>query len=267
MENQQQEVKLARTLGLGSVVLLGIGALLGGGIFTLLGPAASLAGPGLFLSMILGAVLAFLNLQMYIALGTTFPEAGGGYLWVKKGLGDFQGFLAGWMSWFAHGAAAGLYALSFGFYTFELFKVVTGDDWGIDLFLTGKVVAVLVVLILGYLNWKGAKSSRLTGNIVDGTLIIILVLFIILGAVKIFSEPTISFSHYTPTLPHGLFGILSAAALFYIAFEGSEIQVQTGEETKDPKNTLKKGLFWSWLVVSSIYILVSLVIFGATRGT
>src|SRR3989338_5485128 len=107
------EIKLARTLGLGSIILLGVGALLGGGIFTLLGPAAGLAGPGLFLAMLLGAGVAFLNLQMYIALGTTFPEAGGGYLWVRKGLGNFQGFLAGWMSWFAHSAAAGLYALIF----------------------------------------------------------------------------------------------------------------------------------------------------------
>src|SRR3989344_6963871 len=88
-----ETVTLARTLGLGSIIFLGVGALLGGGIFTLLGPAAKLAGPGLFLAMLLGSGLAFLNLQMYIALGTTFPEAGGGYLWVRKGLGDFQGFL------------------------------------------------------------------------------------------------------------------------------------------------------------------------------
>src|SRR3989339_445754 len=119
----QQEVKLGRTLGLGSIILLGVGALLGG-VVTLLGPAAGLAGPGLFLSMLLGAVLAFLNLQMYIALGTTFPEAGGGYLWVRKGLGEFQGFLAGWISWFAHAAACGVYALSFGFYAHQFLKIV-----------------------------------------------------------------------------------------------------------------------------------------------
>jgi amino acid transporter len=121
-----QGVTLARTLGPGSIILLGIGSLLGGGIFTLLGPAAGLAGPGLFLAMILGAAVAFLNLQMYLALGTTFPEAGGGYLWVRKGLGNFQGFLAGWLSWFAHAAACGVYALSFGFYThafLQIFKI------------------------------------------------------------------------------------------------------------------------------------------------
>src|SRR3989344_4365878 len=161
----QQEVKLARTLGLSSVVLLGVGALLGGGIFTLLGPAAGLVGPGLFLSMILGAGVAFLNLQMYIALGTTFPEAGGGYLWVRKGLGKFQGFQAGWMSWFAHSAAAGLYALSFGYYAFELLKIIAGDNLNLDLLAMEKIFGAAVVIVLGYLQWKGSKTSGTTGNI------------------------------------------------------------------------------------------------------
>ena len=262
----QQEVKLGRTLGLGSIILLGVGALLGGGVFTLLGPAAGLAGPGLFLSMLLGAVLAFLNLQMYIALGTTFPEAGGGYLWVRKGLGEFQGFLAGWLSWFAHGAAAGLYALSFGYYAFETFRFLGGQvGLEINLLSVEKVVGAAVVIIFGYINWKGAKSSLRAGNLVCGTLIGILLLFIFSGLFKIFSEPAQSFAQYTPLLPHGFLGILGATALFYIAFEGSEIQVQAGEETKDPKRALKHGLFWSWAIISALYILISLVVTGATR--
>jgi amino acid transporter/nucleotide-binding universal stress UspA family protein len=265
MEHNSGEVKLARTLGLGSIILLGIGALLGGGIFTLLGPAAGLAGPGLFLSMLLGAGLAFLNLQMYIALGTTFPEAGGGYLWVRKGLGNFQGFLAGWTSWFAHSAAAGLYALSFGYYAFEILKIIFKDDWGINLLAMEKYVGVAVVALLGYLNWRGAKSSMLVGNFVNGILVAILAAFIIFGAVKIFSEPTPSLANFQPFLPNSLWGIIGAAALFYIAFEGSEIQVQSGEETRDPKRNLRKGLFWSWAIVSALYILVSIVIVGASR--
>src|SRR3989344_5704484 len=140
---QKSNISLARTLGLGSIILLGVGALLGGGIFTLLGPAAGMAGPSLFLSMILGAGIAFLNLQMYIALGTTFPEAGGGYLWVKKGLGNFQGFLAGWMSWFGHLAAAGLYALSFGYYAHEFLKIL-GIDLGLSLVSEEKIFGLIV---------------------------------------------------------------------------------------------------------------------------
>lgn len=261
----QQEVKLARTLGLGSIILLGVGALLGGGIFTLLGPAAGLAGPGIFISMLLGAGVAFLNLQMYIALGTTFPEAGGGYLWVRKGLGNFQGFLAGWLSWFAHSAAAGLYALSFGFYAFELLKIITANDWGLDLLALEKVFGTAVVVVLGYLQWKGAKTSGTTGNVLAIFLLAILGLFIFFGGFKFALDPVKSLSQFSPLLPHGILGLLAATSFFYIAFEGSEIQVQAGEETKDPKTTIKRGLIASWAIVSAIYVLISLIIVAVTR--
>src|SRR3989344_3031236 len=260
------EIKLARTLGLGSIILLGVGALLGGGIFTLLGPAAGLAGPGLFLSMVLGAGVAFLNLQMYIALGTTFPEAGGGYLWVKKGLGNFQGFLAGWMSWFAHSAAAGLYALSLGFYAFELVKIIGGSDLGWDLLAVEKYVGAAVVIIIGYLQWRGSKTSGATGNIFAVLFLEILGLFILFGGAKFILEPVASLAHFSPLLPHGILGLLAATSFFYIAFEGSEIQVQAGEETRDPKTTIRKALFVSWAIVSAMYILISLVIVAATRN-
>ena len=202
---------------------------------------------------------------MYIALGTTFPEAGGGYLWVRKGLGKFQGFLAGWMSWFAHSAAAGLYALSFGFYAFELLKIIAGDNLNLDLLAMEKIVGAAVVVVLGYLQWKGSKTSGTTGNILALFLLAILGLFIIFGGIKFSLEPIKSLSQFSPLLPHGILGLLAATSFFYIAFEGSEIQVQAGEETRDPKNTIKKGLIASWAIVSAIYVLISLVIVAATR--
>src|SRR3989338_4634679 len=259
-------VTLARTLGPGSIILLGIGSLLGGGIFTLLGPAAGLAGPGLFLAMILGAGVAFLNLQMYLALGTTFPEAGGGYLWVRKGLGNFQGFLAGWLSWFAHAAACGVFALSFGFYAHQFLQIVgfnlkINTDW----LSNEKLIAIAVILIFGYLNWRGTQTTGQAGNYITSGLLGILTLFILFGVYKMFTlqEPL---QNFTPLLPSGLLGVLAATSFFYIAFEGSEIQVQAGEETKNPARDLKIGLLTSWAIVSIIYVLISLVIIGATGG-
>ncbi len=264
MNPNQTEVTLARTLGLGSIVLLGIGALLGGGIFTLLGPAAGMAGPGLFLAMILGAGVAFLNLQMYIALGTTFPETGGGYLWVKMGLGNFQGFLAGWMSWFAHAVAAGLYALSFGYYAHEFFKFM-GLNLGSAQGVEGKIFAVIVVIFFGYQNWKGVKFTGKTGNYITGALMGLLGIFIIAGLIKMIVNGAETIANFSPVLPNGILGIVAAASFFYIAFEGSEIQVQAAEETKDPQNTIKRGLIRSWAIVSSIYILIALVLVGTTN--
>lgn len=259
---RKEQVGLARTLGPGAIIFMGIGCLIGGGIFTLLGPAAGLAGPGLFISMLLGAAVAFLNLQMYLALGTTFPEAGGGYLWVRKGLGNFQGFLAGWFSWFAHAAACGLYALSLAFYAHELIRMA-GFDFGLPAGVAEKIIAVLLVLFFGWLNWRGTKSMGTVGIYVTGGLLVVLALFIGSGLLHIGGHPQ-PLANFTPLLPHGLFGIISAAAFFYIAFEGSEIQVQAGEETRNPERDLKIGLIVSWAVVSVLYLLVSLVAVGAT---
>ncbi len=257
-----KSVHLARTLGPGSIILLGIGSLLGGGIFTLLGPAAGLAGPGLFLAMILGAAVAFLNLQMYLALGTTFPEAGGGYLWVRKGLGNFQGFLAGWLSWFAHAAACGVYALSFGFYTHALLQMLK-INLETPILSIEKIVAITVLIIFGYINWQGTHTTGKIGNIITIGLLGILGLFISFGGYKLVTIPD-SLGAFSPFLPNGVLGIIAAASFFYIAFEGSEIQVQAGEETKNPQRDLKVGLLTSWAIVSIVYVLVSIVIVGAT---
>jgi len=258
-----EQVALARTLGPGSIVMMGIGCLIGGGIFTLLGPAAGLVGPGLFIAMLVGSAVAFLNLQMYLALGTTFPEAGGGYLWVRKGLGNFQGFLAGWFSWFAHAAACGVYALSLAFYAREILNFFGAADFGLGPEAIQKALAVLVVIFFGYLNWRGSKSVGSAGNIITGLLLAILGLFIGTGLLRMFSQPA-PLANFSPLLPNGVFGIFAAVSFFYIAFEGSEIQVQAGEETKNPVHDLKIGLLVSWAVVSVLYLLVSLVSIGAT---
>ncbi|MEK9170124.1 MAG: amino acid permease [Patescibacteria group bacterium] len=263
-EQNPKTVTLARTLGLGSIILLGMGALLGGGIFTLLGPAAGLAGPGLVLAMLLGSFVAFLNLQMYLALGTTFPEAGGGYLWVRKGLGNFQGFLAGWLSWFAHAAACGVYSLSFGFYAHQFLKII-GFNFNLNIsFLPSeKIIAILAILFFGYLNWRGTKTTGKAGDYITIGLLFILAAFIFFGTYKMtsLSNPFVNFS---PFLPNGILGVFAAASFFYIAFEGSEIQVQAGEEMKNPARDLKIGLLTSWGVVSFIYALISIIIIGAT---
>lgn len=263
----QKPIALVKSLNTNSVILLGIGALLGGGIFTLLGHAIGLAGPAVIFSMIIGAFIAFLNLQTYISLSTTFPEAGGGYLWTKLGLGKMQGFLAGWFSWFAHISACGLYSLSFGFYVFFfLFDVLKLPNFlGIPPFLFSKIFAILAVLFFGYINYKGARITGRIGNYITTTLLLVLFGFIVSGIVKMgnLKEPFVNFKTF---MPYGIFGIISAVAFFYIAFEGSEIQTQTAEEIKNPKRQLKIALFSSWLIVSLIYILIAFVMIGATSS-
>ncbi|MFA5830806.1 MAG: amino acid permease [Candidatus Paceibacterota bacterium] len=266
-EGKVYEVKMARTLGPTSIIFIGIGSLLGGGIFSLLGPTINLVGPGLFLSMILGAFIAFLNLQMYVALGTTFPEAGGGYLWVRKGLGNFQGFFAGWLSWFAHAAACGVYALSFGYYAIWLLEMYHINFFATSGFFSGeKMAALIMIIIFGYINWRGTKTTGSTGNYITVILLAILAGYVYFG-LKQMTGMTNPFVNFHPFLPNGIVGVFAATCFYYIAFEGSEIQVQAGEETKNPAHDIKIGLFTSWAVVSSIYIILSIIIIGATTSS
>ena len=92
------EVSLSRDLGLFDVTMIGVGAMIGAGIFVLTGVAAGSAGPALVLAFFLNGIVATLTAMAYAELGSAFPEAGGGYLWVKEALGGTQGFLGGWMS-------------------------------------------------------------------------------------------------------------------------------------------------------------------------
>ena len=114
------EVTLSRDLGLFDITMIGVGAMIGAGIFVLTGVAAGKAGPALVLAFLLNGIVTSFTAMAYAELGSAFPEAGGGYLWVKEGLGGANGFLSGWMSWFAHAVAGSLYALGFGHFAFVL---------------------------------------------------------------------------------------------------------------------------------------------------
>ncbi len=261
-------VTFSRTLGVREVTLLGVGALLGGGIFTLLGHAAGLAGGGLVVAMAIGAGISFLNLNSYIALATTFPEAGGGYLWVKEGLGDLQGFFSGWISWMAHSVACALYAASFGIFAVEfLFSLLGVPLFGISPGAWALFFTVGVILIFGMVNYRGAGLTGKIGSYISLAILSILTLFIVFGFKKIGVAPSLLSQNFSPFFSHGLLGVLQAASLFYIAFEGSEIQAQTGEEARDPARTLKISLFSSWAIISALYLLISFVVVGATDAS
>src|SRR3989442_3363678 len=96
--------------------MIGFGAMIGAGIFVMTGIAAGVAGPALLLVFLLNGIVALLTAMTYAELGSAFHGAGGGYLWVKSSLPDPNGFLSGWMSWFAHAVACSVYALGFRAY-------------------------------------------------------------------------------------------------------------------------------------------------------
>ncbi|MEJ2051199.1 MAG: amino acid permease, partial [Calditrichota bacterium] len=121
MKKFETEVRLAREMSLMDATLIGVGAMIGAGIFVLIGIAAGVAGPALIITFTLNGCIALLTAMAYAELGSCYHDAGGGYLWVKEGLPHWNGFISGWMSWFAHAVACSLYAIGFGAYFEHVF--------------------------------------------------------------------------------------------------------------------------------------------------
>lgn len=257
--------ELSRDMGVGSATMIGVGAMIGAGIFVLTGMAAGTAGPALGLAFLLNGGVTLLTAMVYAELGSSFHDAGGGYLWVKEALPNPNGFLSGWMSWFAHMVACSLYALGFGAY-FSHMLVEMGFVFSpvVEAWLP-EGLAVFVVLLFSFINFRGASETGLVGIIITGLKIVILVVFITFGISRIIDNP-VSLSQFTPFMPNGWGGIFVAMGLTFIAFEGYEIISQCSEEIQDPKRNIPRAIFWSLIIVIPIYLLIAFVAIGAVDG-
>jgi amino acid transporter/nucleotide-binding universal stress UspA family protein len=265
MKKYNTEVRLAREMTLMDATLIGVGAMIGAGIFVLIGIAAGVAGPGLILSFSLNAVIALFTAMSYAELGSCYHDAGGGYLWVKEGLPKWNGFLSGWMSWFAHAVACSLYALGFGAYfdhVLREFSIIM-PQWGF--FSPQKILAAGVAVLFGYINYRGASETGKIGNLVTIAKIIILIIFIGFGLELIVRQGDWR-TTFSPFLPNGFGGVFKAMGLTFIAFQGFEVIAQSSEEIKNPRKNIPRAVFLSLLIVVPIYILVAITAIGTVQA-
>ncbi len=266
---EEPRTELSRDLGVFTITMVGVGAMIGAGTFVLTGIAAGVAGPALILAFAANGIVTLLTALAYAELGSAIPEAGGGYLWVKQGLPGPNAFLAGWMSWFAHAVAGSLYALGFAaYFGFMLNALGVESVLGVppEGVVFEKGLMIIIALIFVAINFKGVSETGLAGNIITVTKVIIILFFIASGLWVIFGNPSISSAKFVPLVPEGFAGIFTAMGLTYIAFEGYEIIVQAGEEVKNPKKNIPRAVFWSLAIVIPIYILVGIVCIGATSS-
>ncbi len=266
-DHDTTKVELSREMSLFSITMIGVGAMIGAGIFVLTGLAAGASGPALILVFLLNGIITLLTAMSYAELGSAFPGAGGGYQWVKRALPQPSGFLSGWMDWFAHSVACSLYALGFGAYFYLIIKMLNINIPFMSEEIVSKLLGVLIIIIFTYINYRGASETGIAGSIATLVKMAILGVFIIAGLVSIFKNPTTSFSHFAPFMPNGFTGILFAMGLTFIAFEGYEIIVQAGEEVKNPKKNIPKAIFSSLIIVVPIYLLIAFVGIGGITST
>ncbi len=200
------DVHLSREMSVFSVTMIGVGDMICAGIFVLTGIAAGVAGPALILAFLLNGVVTLFTAMAYAELGSCFHDAGGGYLWIKQGLPQPNGFLSGWMSWFAHAVACSLYAVGFGAY----FGHVLREGFGVQFpplpFPLEKLLAVVACMIFAYVNCRGASETGKIGNIVTVAKVLVIRLFIALGLAAMHGRPgrRADFKPFLPTAAVGL---------------------------------------------------------------
>lgn len=264
MKKFQSEVHLSREMTLLDATMIGVGAMIGAGIFVLTGIAAGVAGPALIITFGLNGIVALLTAMSYAELGSCFHDAGGGYLWVKEGLPKWNGFLSGWMSWFAHAVACSLYALGFGAY-FDHTLTELGiaiPHWGF--FSSQKILAVGIAIIFAYINFRGASEAGKVGNIVTLTKIAILFVFIGFGVEMMIHKGDWQ-EAFSPFMPNGWGGVIKAMGLTFIAFQGFEVISQASEEIKNPRKNIPRAVFLSLIIVVPIYLLIAVTALGTVQ--
>jgi len=262
---EEVKVTLTRDLGLFDITMIGVGGMIGAGIFVLTGIAAGEAGPGLLLAFLLNGLITLFTAASYAELGSAFPGAGGGYPWVREGLSPYFGFLAGWMDWFAHSMACSLYSLGFGSFAARLLEMAQVSPFGLPQETMAVLLAVAAAALFTYINYRGASETGKVGNIVTMVKVLILGVLVAFGIRAILLRPDWT-TEFTPFLPHGFHGVLVAMGLTAIAFQGYEIIAQSGEEVVDPDRNIPRAMFAAIGVVVVIYILVAFVLLGAIQA-
>jgi APA family basic amino acid/polyamine antiporter len=244
--------------------MVGIAAMIGGSIFVLTGPAIGIAGSAVIVAFIINAIITLFTAMAYAELGSAMPEAGGGYLWVREGLPRPNAFISGWMAWLAHIIAGSLYAVSFASFLTGLLDMtnLSHDLVLLNIIPLDKFIAVVSVAAFTYINIKGTSETGKTGDVV--TIIQLGLIFILIaGGLWIMSgQPNwqMNFSNFAPM---GISGIVAAMGLTFIAFEGYEVIVQTGEELKNPRRNIPRAIFISLGAVVILYCLIAFVAIGA----
>ncbi|HEX5598029.1 MAG TPA: APC family permease [Micromonosporaceae bacterium] len=242
--------RLARRLGVRDAVIIGLGSMLGAGVFVVFAPAAAVAGgSGLLLAVGLAGFIAFCNATSSARLAARYPESGGTYVYGRERLGDFAGFLAGWGFVVGKTASCAAAALTIGAYLWPE---------------QARLVAVAAVVAVTAINVRGiTKTARATRWLVTVTLAVLATVAVV-GVFGADFAPT----RVVETGGAGAGGIFTAAGLLFFAFAGYARIATLGEEVREPERTLPRAIPLALGLVILIYAglaMVALSVLGTQR--
>ncbi len=218
-----EPTRLERRLGVSDAVVLGMGSMIGAGVFAAIGPAASAAGSGLLIGLAIAAVVAYANATSSAQLAAVYPEAGGTYVYGRERLGAFWGFLAGWGFVVGKTASLAAMALTFGAYAFP------GRE---------RLIGIAAVLAMTAVNYAGVRKTANLARLIVAFVLAALALV----AIASFASPTGSAANLTDLTSSGAGGILQAAGLLFFAFAGYARIATLGEEVIDPARTIPRAI-------------------------
>ena len=238
-------------LSLSELIAIGVGGMVGGGIFSVLGLSAQVSGHAAPLAFAFGGIIALLTGYAYTRLGLHFRSDGGSFTYLEQAFTQRNiAGIGGWLLLVGYIGTMSLYAYTFGVYG----AAMLGDKLNTP--LMHHLLASLVILIFLGVNLYGAKASGGTELILVGVKVAILALFAVAGLVTIKSD------HVLPVFNKGMGGLIMGAALIFVAYEGFELIPNAVNEMKDPEKNLGKAIFISVLITIVIYIAVALVAVG-----
>jgi APA family basic amino acid/polyamine antiporter len=229
--------ELARRLTTFDAVVIGLGSMIGAGVFAAAGPAAAAAGSWLLVGLVIAGCVAFANATSSAQLAALFPESGGTYVYARHRLGPLWGFIAGWG--FVVGKLASLSAIALTFGTYAAPSIA-------------RPLAVGAVVALTVVNYRGVeKTARLTA--------VVVVLVLVALAVAVFAMlggGHASLDRISGDAPSGAFGVLRASALLFFAFAGYARLATLSEEVRDPQRTIPRAIPLALGLTVMVYLVV-----------
>lgn len=233
---------LRRRLGFTDAVVIGLGAMVGAGIFSALAPAAAAAGSALLIGLALAAVVAYCNATSSARLAALYPQSGGTYVYGRERLGGFWGYIAGWSFVVGKTASCAAMALTVGYYVWP------------D---AARAVAVAAVVALTVVNYTGVQKSALVTRVIVGVVLAVLAAVVVIAAgagevdrLAVGSDATVS-------------GVLQAAGLLFFAFAGYARIATLGEEVRDPARTIPRAIPTALGIALVIYAVVAVTVLAA----
>ncbi|MCY3411140.1 MAG: amino acid permease [Candidatus Heimdallarchaeota archaeon] len=266
--------EFAKELGLKEAISIAIGAMIGGGIFSVLGRLSHIAGPAAVVSFGLGGIIVFLTANSYYKLIGKYPSAGGEFTILRSGFKNpLIGNITGSMLWLGYSVTIALYAFTFGLYTSEFVYSMTLIEF-FDVHHTGiitgrKLFAFLSIFTFMLINLKGVKESGNIQNIIVLFKLSVLLFIGVLGVIYFKGYRYVPF-----TLQHdplellekdifgGFSGIVIGSAVIFVSYEGFQVIANTVEELKNPARDVKIGMYISVVTVAITYMVVTVATFS-----